>query len=388
MAALVEYAIQLAKAFCPRDLSARVDTTKPGDENEGLGKITNGKVQQPPQPAFKRLHLLYLLHDVMMHIQAHDNEHSFARGNSPRSPLLQQLWPLACSLIRISACGCGETNADTLGEVLNIIAIWRAKGLCSPVESGDLVKWAKDASESGWEDMLTVLASEEAKTQSTAAVEADFDWTIPDRHSNIDDADAPWHELPAANGLFMRRTRGFPLRAVAFPNGGYEVSGHGIVADEQLKQEVTTLYKDMLRCYNKHTDPDDIQDVDALGNVLWKDADRPTRNYWGWTLDGIESRKELAAKFADEASGYGDLPAIRPAGVNSAVERAKALAAERNGAHGRQNGFGMGGDGHFSDAPGPHWESGRGGFRGGGRGGLRGGQRGDFRGGYRGRGRW
>ena len=54
----------------------RVDTTKPGDENEGLGKIVNGKVQQPPEPAFKRLHLLYLIHDLLVYIRHHQNNSS------------------------------------------------------------------------------------------------------------------------------------------------------------------------------------------------------------------------------------------------------------------------------------------------------------------------
>lgn len=52
-------------------------------------------------------------------------------------------------------------------------------------------------------------------------------WTIPYRHCVKDDFDAPWHELPAANGLYMKSTRGYPLRAAAFPRAGYQVKNGG-----------------------------------------------------------------------------------------------------------------------------------------------------------------
>lgn len=364
-------------------MDARIDTTKPGDENEGLGKIINGKVQQPPQPAFKRLHLLYLLHDVLMHIHAHAGRLSQSRVD--HESVLGQVRPLATTLVRLAVCGCDGKAATVRDAVLDTIAIWKTQGLFPSGECDDIKGLVKGASEQGWDELLSALASEEAKLKGKGVIEEDFDWTLPYRHSNVDDSSAPWHELPAANGLFMKRTRGFPLRAVAFPNGGYDIEGGGYRADDELKQEVTTLFEGMVRCHEKFTDPDDVQDIDSLGNVIWKDADRPTRNYWGWTIDGLEARKDLATHFAKEARGYEDLPPVRSAGVNSAVERAKALAAERNGS-GMSGHRGSSFDRDMGRGFGS--EMGRGGYRGGNRGGFRGGNRGEFRGGYRGRGRW
>lgn len=382
-AALKDYVIQLSKAFCPRDVDARIDTTKPGDENEGLGKIINGKVQQPPQPAFKRLHLLYLLHDILMHVHAHGGRYSHSRAD--HESILGQLRPLATTLARLAVCGCSTKAATAQDAVLDVVTIWKSRGLFPAVECDDIKGLVQGASELGWDEMLNTLANEETKLKGKGIIEEDFDWTLPYRHSNIDDPSAPWHELPAANGLFMKRTRGFPLRAVAFPNGGYDIEGGGYRADDELKQEVTNLFEGMVRCHEKYTDPNDVQEIDALGNVVWKDAERPTRNYWGWVVDGIEARKDLAAHFANEARGYEDLPPVRSAGVNSAVERAKALAAERNG-----SGFGGHREASFDRdmGRGSGFDMGRGGYRGGSRGGFRGGNRGDFRGGYRGRGRW
>ena len=48
-----------------------------------------------------------------------------------------------------------------------------------------------------------------------------------ERHGVFNDPSAPWHELPATNGLYMLRTRGYPLRAAAFPQGGFGMENAG-----------------------------------------------------------------------------------------------------------------------------------------------------------------
>ena len=88
-----------------------------------------------------------------------------------------------------------------------------------------------------------------------------------------------------------------------------------------------------MHCYDKYTNADEVQDIDALGNIIWKDPERPTRNYWGFTLDGIEKKKELAERFAEKTYGYDEYgqPFGSTQRVNDAVERARALATERGG---------------------------------------------------------
>lgn len=91
------------------------------------------------------------------------------------------------------------------------------------------------------------------------------------------------------------------------------------------------LYNEVIHCFDKYTKAEEVQDIDALGNIIWKDPERPTRNYWGFTLDGIDKRKELAERFAETANGYDQFGEPFESGqrVNDAVERARALAAER-----------------------------------------------------------
>ena len=190
--------LTLSKSFCPRDLDARVDTTKPGDENEGLGKIVSGKVQQPPQPAFKRLHLLHLLHDVMMSVHKHAG---YYESYDSAQDKLQQLQPLASTLARLAVCGYAGKATATQDAVLDMVAIWKDGAVLSSLDCDDIEGLVRDSSALGWTEVLDSLADEYAKTRSKGVIEGGFDWVLPYRHSNIDDPNAPWHGLPAADGL-------------------------------------------------------------------------------------------------------------------------------------------------------------------------------------------
>ena len=335
----------IGKAFPPREPEVRVDTSKPSDGNEGLGQVVNGKVQQPPEPAFKRLHILYILHDVLSHIYNHlGNADSTAR-DLVRRAVMEPLRPSILILLQLAACGGGGGGASTSTSdtLLDLVSLWSTTGLFTPEQLDEMRTSVQAADRMEWDAMLSKLATDGGSKSSKTAngTQDDTTWTLPDRHGVFNDPTAPWHELPAANGLFIKRTQGYPLRASTIPQGGFRLRNGTREADPQLQADVKHLYDEVLRCYDKYTNAGDVQDVDALGNIVWKDPDRPTRNYWGFTLDGIERRRELAAKFAEQTG--------RDSGrqINSAVERAKALAAGR--------GRGGGGIGGQSD-----WQAGGG----------------------------
>ena len=349
----MKYLITLSKSFSPRDPDVRVDTTKPGDEHEGLGKIVNGKVQQPPEPAFKRLHVLYLVHDLLVHVRNHRSGRD-SDGQSYAKQLIDHLYPDVCALAEIAACGCDGKAARTCPMVLELLSFWKSGQIFAPNQIEDMRTRVLQGDGTEWNAMLAKLAKAEERKVDThrKRQEDEVKWILPERHGVINDPTAPWHELPAANGLYLRRKHGYPLRASAIPAGGIYLQNGGREADPELKKDVLNLYNEVIRCYDKYTIPDEVQDVDALGNIIWKDPERPTRNYWGFTLDGIDRKKELAEKFAEAASdydGYGQ-PYVR---VNDAVERARALAEARG--RGRGMGPGRGGMGR-----GGGWRGGRG----------------------------
>ena len=348
----MKYLMTLSKSCTPRDSDVRVDTTKPGDEHEGLGKIVNGKVQQPPEPAFKRLHILYLVHDLLVFVRNHRNNRD-SQGQDNSNQLIDQLYPDVCALAELAACGCDGKAARTCPIVLDLLVFWKSYQIFAPDQLDDMRSKVLRADEMDWDSMLTKLAkAEESKADTHRRRQEDeAKWILPERHGVINDPTAPWHELPAANGLYLRRKHGYPLRASAIPVGGMYLQHGGREADPELKRDVLNLYNEFIRCYDKYTNPDEVQDVDALGNIIWKDPERPTRNYWGFTLDGIDRKKELAEKFAETASSYDGYG--QPYGrVNDAVERARALAEARG--RGRGMGPGRGGMGKAG------WRGGRG----------------------------
>ena len=222
----MKYLVTLSKSFYPRDTEARVDTTKPGDDNEGLGKIVNGKVQQPPEPAFKRLHVLYVVHDVLSYVQRHGQS-----GQNYYTDSLEQLRHDMCILAELATCGCGGKSVRTAPLVMDLLAFWRSsKGLTSD-QTNQMHDRILQADGTEWESMLTKLTrNEESKVSDMRRQREDeVKWVLPDRHGVINDPTAPWHELPAANGLYLKRTRGYPLRASAIPPGGVSLRNGGEV---------------------------------------------------------------------------------------------------------------------------------------------------------------
>ncbi len=320
----------------------------PGDENEGLGKIVDGKVQQPPEPAFKRLHLLYLVHDVLMHYHSH----RLSSGVQGSSEAIEQLRPDVSKLCELAVCGCGgdTRTTSTYQPVLELLGFWEKSGLFSTSSTDQMRNAVRSADAKDWDTVLDKVARDNENGQKVLDDDA-TKWILPTHHGVPSDPTAPWHELPAANGLYLKRTKGYPLLAGALPPRGFPVSSGGQEVDPQLKKDISALYEDVLRCFDKYTSAEEVQDVDALGNIVWKDPERPTTNYWGFTLDGIDKRKELAAHFSRNTvgyNGYGQIDQSRHQ-LDDAVERARAFAAERGRGMGRgmSRGRGVAGGGGF-----------------------------------------
>lgn len=222
--ALVKYLVTLSKSFCPRETDARIDTTKPGDENEGLGKIVRGKVQQPPDPAFKRLHILYVLHDVLSHIARHGHGSAFYSNETfhiLRSGVL--------AVAELAACDGKGRSSRTQPLVYSLLGLWRRTGIFNSDEIERTRDKVFSAGESDWDTLLSKLTRTEASEadEVQAQRESEMTWILPDRHGVINDPTAPWHELPAANGLYLKRTYGYPLRASALPPGGVSLRNAG-----------------------------------------------------------------------------------------------------------------------------------------------------------------
>ncbi|KAK5142439.1 hypothetical protein LTR32_005210 [Rachicladosporium monterosium] len=333
-AALCRLLLALCRSFAPGDPRKRIDATVADDSTAGLGKSVDGKVKQPPQPQFKRLHILYVVSDVLITLQRQDRSAQNTNEASGVETLKRHLPALAA----LATFKGREEYARTLPAVMSLLNIWSIEGLIS---EADLVKvyaaaTSADEDRSSWEDFLAQLGTQSADLVGTTAREASIaNLALPKRHGVLNDPTAPWHELPATNGLYMKQTRGYPLKASAMPMGGYDLDPVDEQSDAALRLDVQWLHQEMLHAFDKFTDPEDVQDIDALGNVIFKDPGRPTRNYWGWSLDGVSKMKQVSKYHQGNASGYGDVGNGRMSDpmdqVNAAVDRARSLAAERAG---------------------------------------------------------
>lgn len=354
------------------------------------------------------MHIVYIVHDILA-----TASHWSSSGSCPLqldasqiSDLLVKGQKALLTLFELAASsGFHRDDQPQVQVMLKLIAQWRAIGFFSPKELDRLNSMANSAKTRPFEETLKsvkLAEAQDAADRKRAAQEA-HRWILPHSHGVRDDRDAPWHELPAANGLYLKNTRGFPLRAGGLPKGGFPVRGGSQDASIDLQKDVKWLHAEMLHCFDDHTDAAAVLDIDPMGNKIWKDPERPTRNYYGFTYDGVAKAQANRKTFEDNALGYAGIPFIEGGGVgdvSTAIERARALAFGRGGFGDRagfseRGGFGdrssYMGRGGFDDRGG---YGGRGGFDdqdGRGRGGRgsggwyngRGGPAGD-RGGYRG----
>lgn len=126
--------------------------------------------------------------------------------------------------------------------------------------------------------------------------------------------------------------------------------------DDETKKATTDVIKEMLRQFEP-TNADEVQDINDLGNKVWKDPERPTRNYWGFSEEGLAAMKTNREAEKNHATGYGDVPLPeRPRVVRSnEIERARELAARSRGGGGGERGRGGRGRGGFRGGRGGYY---------------------------------
>lgn len=286
-AALSKYLLQLSKGCASQGTGSILKNARPRDEDEGLGCMSDGKPQQPPDAVFRRLHLLYIVHDVLcfLAVRMKDTQH-VSNHIRCESSAWETLKTHAVILAQLAACSETRTPARsaTLDPVCHVLKLWQKLSIIEPDTYPSIERKCEEASTTPWSSLPQKLEADEAQTvlDEQRRREEATKWILPMHHQLPHDISAAWHELPAANALFQKRTQGYPLRAGELPPGGYRLLNGGRLADEALKADVGELHRDALRCFDKYTNAEEVRDIDAMGNILWKD--RPTRSFWGFEV--------------------------------------------------------------------------------------------------------
>jgi len=153
--------------------------------------------------------------------------------------LLREWTPKILILAELAACKCSKGGADMTPRILH--AAERLHGalnmLATKADVFDLNAFRERvlrAQRTPWRELLESLsaaggssAATHSESERLRLAESRRPHVAKERHGVIEDPSAPWHELPATNGLYMLRTRGYPLRAAAFPSGGFGMENAG-----------------------------------------------------------------------------------------------------------------------------------------------------------------
>lgn len=200
------------------------------DEYIGLYVDGKGNMQQPPASSMRRIHILYVVHDVLVTITnwMHTSSAPARYADLDLNGVLNIFKQHVMLLTQLAACSEEQLDGGHVARPLHqLIERWQTLDIFPADDIRALKKMADEAKDTPFHDAsdkYTALLD----TQSRNVPQEDKNtWILPHRHGVKHVPDAPWHELPAANGLYMRETRGYPLRAAAFPQGGYELKNGG-----------------------------------------------------------------------------------------------------------------------------------------------------------------
>lgn len=286
MAALTKYLLTLSKSLAPRPAGSIAETTRPKEEDEGLGRTREGNLEQPPDAAFKRLHIVHIVHDVLAFVVVKTKDSRHNHRIRCDNVAWESLKTHAGLLAQLAACSEPRNRPShaTLDHVRSVLQVWQKLNIFDAAACSGIRSKCEEASTITWNELQQKFEAEEAQVllDEQRRREEATKWILPVQHHLPHDNSPSWHDLPATNALFQKRTQGYPLQAASLPRGGYTLKNGGQQADDALKSDVEELHKEALRCFDKYTNADEVRDIDALGNIIWKD--RPTRNFWGFEV--------------------------------------------------------------------------------------------------------
>ncbi|RDW88284.1 hypothetical protein BP6252_00316 [Coleophoma cylindrospora] len=236
--------------------------------------------KREPSIKRKRLHLLYLLNDLLNHAKFHINDASIS---SKIQPILVSLLSTAASFK-----GCPKHQR----KIADLLQIWEDKGFYSSDYIDKLRETVKNAQESGAAALGETVTSADGIQDGVARAAKNIPYVMPAMHG---DTSTSWFDLPAGNmmpHIVPNSTRPInpsmikPLQFVAGP------------ADEGLALAVKTLLEDVQKIYGGETSEEEVVlgDIDELGQPIIMDEITGDvlegEGYYGWSRSFCEKMKQ------------------------------------------------------------------------------------------------
>lgn len=185
-------------------------------------KLYTGKLPR----AAMRLNIIYVVQHILA-LQIDDPRD----GPAVLNQVDEHLIPVLPLLVSLTAYRSRSQSLDD--RLYGLLESWKKNESIVSIEKIDHDKMRRRIIEAkntrlNWLDFSIKIAQEADEIAQDRMHSQSKEWSpVPLRHGVIGDSEAPWHELPATNGLYMKRTRGYPMKSYAFPMGGYEVPGAG-----------------------------------------------------------------------------------------------------------------------------------------------------------------
>lgn len=280
-----------------------------GQEKKDKGNSNPNAIGPKASPKRRRLHILYLINDVLHHLKYH--------GTSPKSAqfvfqqFVSSMKDSLDDLFKSTARYDPSQNDRFHRRLLDLLDVWNTNEYFDGALLGKLRKIVENAT-------LTANAGgEEASGEGHAAEPArnprDAPYIMPSMHGN---PSAAYYELPAATMMPLitpnlvnpiQQNAMKPLQFTAGP------------ADPALASAMTKFFKDVdrifstgdpLMSYRADLKAGDVCDLDELGQIAVRDEDTNEildgETYYGWSRSFCENmRRRMMPRGNDQGEDRG-----------------------------------------------------------------------------------
>ncbi|KAI1405677.1 hypothetical protein F4819DRAFT_443360 [Hypoxylon fuscum] len=240
--------------------------------------IAASRQTRDPSSKRKRLHILYLLNDVLYHVHIRDRNTTFAENVESAIPHL------------IQSAAAFQNSPKHGKKVQDLVDLWEEKGYFPLAFTQKLRNVIHEAPDSA--------SKPDASTEGALATRSSKDapFIMPTMHGDVT---ASWYDLPAANWLPViepnstRPMNPDMIRPLQFAAGP---------PDKNLVKAVQDLLVDVDRIYNKDQREVDgrAEDIDQLGQrVVLDEITGEVINgetYYGWSRAFCEKMKQRRKK--------------------------------------------------------------------------------------------
>ncbi|KAK3997560.1 hypothetical protein QBC44DRAFT_315081 [Cladorrhinum sp. PSN332] len=275
VAPFCKYLVALSKSF--------------GSEKDVLVQTHKGRM---PSAKRRRLHLLYVLNDILYHAKYRSRDTEFSR----------KLEPTLSALLRsaVSFRNCPKH----IRKIQDLVTLWEENQYFSPDCIRDL-NAAIEAPVSEDQDCKDSQVDTSADAVAKAAKSEPF--VLPAMHG---DPSIPWYDLPAGNWLSVMEPNSIRPMNTSMIKPLVLAKGP---AEEGLVDAVKKLLDDVDKIYFKDTEHNKtVQDVGQMGEII--ETDEITgeiiggETYYGWSrafCEKMKARKRNGGRSNDEDRGRG-----------------------------------------------------------------------------------